>query len=122
MTRHVSTLAIAAAAIALPFIATGQQQNWKPVTVEEMKRDIVGKPMAAELANRSAVTFLLAADGKVSVRGANNLDGTWRASDKGYCTTYPNRGEACFEIIRLPDGTFEVYTDKAQFQARMRPQ
>ena len=122
MNRNFGALAVAAATIALPFVATAQQQNWKPVTVAEMKRDIVGKPMAAELANRSAVTFLLAADGKVSVRGASTLDGTWRASEKGYCTTYPNRGEACFEIIRLPDGTFEVYTDKSQFQARMRPQ
>ena len=105
----------------LPLGATAQQQNWKPVTVDEMKREIVGKTMQAELANRSAVTFLLGADGKVAVRGANNADGTWRASEKGYCTTYPNRGEACFEIIRLPNGTFEVYTDKGQFQARMRP-
>ena len=105
----------------LPLVAPAQQQNWKPVTVEEMNREIVGKTMQAELANRSAVTLLLGTDGKVSVRGASTLDGTWRASDKGYCTTYPNRGEACFEIIRLPNGTFEVYTDKGQFQARMRP-
>jgi hypothetical protein len=107
---------------ALPFLASAQQQNWKPVTVDEMKREIVGKAMQAELANRSAVTFLLGTDGKVAVRGASTLDGTWRASEKGYCTTYPNRGEACFEIIRTADGSFEVYTDKGQFQAKMRPQ
>ena len=105
---------------ALPLLASAQQ-NWKPVTVDEMKREIVGKPMATVLANRSEGVFTMFADGKVTYRGNNALEGTWRASEKGYCTTYPNRGEACFEIVRVIDGTFEVYTDKGQFQGKMRP-
>ncbi|MBL8696789.1 MAG: hypothetical protein JNK67_00365 [Alphaproteobacteria bacterium] len=121
MIRNSGIAALIGLALA-PLVATAQQQNWKPVTVEEMKREIVGRTMAATFANRSEATFLLGTDGKVAVRGSATLDGTWRASDKGYCTTYPNRGEACFEIIRLADGTMEVYTDKGQFQAKMRPQ
>ena len=91
------------------------QQNWRPVSPDEMKKEIVGRVMAVTMANKSEATFHLRTDGRVEFRGNTSLDGTWRTSDKGYCTTYPNiRGgaEACFEIIRLVDGSFETYNDK----------
>ncbi|MBL8698406.1 MAG: hypothetical protein JNK67_08535 [Alphaproteobacteria bacterium] len=104
---------------------TAAQQNWRPVTVAEMQREIAGKPMKSRMADRSEATFRLRPDNKVEVRGNRSLDGTWRVSDKGDCTIYPNvRGgaEACFEIIRRPDGAFEVYDQKGEFQGRMAPQ
>ena len=121
MTKHWRMLAAMAVTLSTGAMA---QQNWKPVSVEEMKKEIVGKVMAVTLANKSEATWQLRADGRAEFRGSGSFDGTWRTSAKGYCTIYPNlRGgaETCYEIIRLADGSFETYDDKGQYQGRMRP-
>ena len=116
-----STASLLAAAVMATCPPAGAQPKVPPeiaaksgiwVSPEEIARDIVGKTWESRNSAGIPMTFWMTKDGTAHFRARNNGDGTWRPSEDGYCTRYPNlRGgaEACFEVFRMPDGTYEAF-------------
>jgi len=91
------------------------------VTAAEIQETWVGRTLVGTTASGAPATVKLAADGSASVTAGSTSDaGTWRSSERGYCTTWKNiRGgqERCFTVTRAgakmtvfnPDGSVSGY-------------
>lgn len=87
------------------------------VSPKEIQDTWVGKELLGTTASGAKAAMRLEADGKASVTAGNTADtGTWRLSEKGYCTTWKTiraGQERCFTVNRAgsvlrvlnPDGS-----------------
>jgi hypothetical protein len=108
-------------------LATGAKGQDAPVSGKEITEQWVGKSAIGRTANGTPATLQLRADGTVTIAsGSAVLDtGTWRAWDRGYCTTWKTiraGQERCFTTIRSgrlmtvlnPDGSVSGFFDEIQ--------
>jgi hypothetical protein len=112
---------LAVAVMAMSFLSPVDAQDGV-ITGKEVQEQWVGKSLIGSTPAGVPATVRLLADGSASISsGATTLDtGTWRAWDKGYCTTWSTirRGEErCFTLQRSgaritvlnPDGSVSGY-------------
>ena len=119
VSRRIATTLLALSCLS----AFAQDQAVQP---KEIQEHWTGKTLVGTAANRDPVTMQLLADGVATLTaGKVNDRGSWRVSDKGYCTTWRKiraGQERCFTVRRSgdkltvlnPDGTVSGTFDDIQ--------
>ncbi len=103
-----ASLALSFTFMFAPLIALAQDG---PVPPKEIQETWVGKDLTGTTVAGAPVLMRLVSDGKASIKaGATSDVGTWRLSDRGYCTTWqvirPGQ-ERCFTVVRS-GATFNI--------------